>query len=49
MVFVVIFVVFSEKGANRVFIVTLCTIGGIIVVDMKKGGFVCQSLSASCA
>ncbi|MCK4485223.1 MAG: hypothetical protein KAU38_00490 [Desulfobacterales bacterium] len=39
--FVVIFVVFSKKRAIRVFIVAFCTIGGIIGLDVKKGGLVC--------
>jgi len=39
--FVVILVVFSKKRGIRVFIVALCTIGGIIGLDVKKGGLVC--------
>jgi hypothetical protein len=45
-VFVVGFVVFSKERAARVFIVTLLAIGGIVVLDVKKGCLVYQRLSA---
>jgi hypothetical protein len=38
---IVILVVFSKKRAIRVFIVAFCAIGGIIGLDVKKGGLVC--------
>ena len=34
-------VVFSKEWAKRVFIVAFGTIGGIIVLDVENGGFVC--------
>ena len=43
---VIIVVVFSKERATRVFVVAFLTIGGIIVLNVENGGFVCESYSA---
>ena len=40
-IFVVNFIVFPKKRARWVFVVTLLTIGGVVGLDVKKGGLVC--------
>ena len=47
MMFVVILVIFSKERAGRVFVETLLTVRGIMILHVKKGCLVCEGSSTS--
>jgi hypothetical protein len=47
MILVVVLVVFSKERAGRVCVETLLTVGGIMVLHVKEGCFVCEGSSTS--